>query len=251
MKKILFLFVAATVLLSCKKEDDQTDDDGQPIEGTFSTKIDITPTFGSEDLFLDSVYITQEGYRIKFTNLKVLSTEIGDSENQITHAAQFDFATSGTSFITLNSDAGSLDTLRFNVGVDGSRNHQDPSGVSINDPLNIQNVGGMHWGWTNGYIFMKVEAKVDTTTNQSGLFDQNVVMHIGKDVNLQLKEINNFQWIESSASKSANLKLNMATFLSNGGQSIDLKTENSCHSAPGQEALATKVIQNFTAALEF
>lgn len=250
MTRIIFLCCSLFVILSCKKEDPTDDMCETPIE-TFSSRIDITPMYGSEELYLDSVYLTQEGYRVKFITLKMLSTNIGDDNNQITHAAAFDFGETGKSFVTLPTDVGPLDELNFNVGVDNTRNHQDPSGVSINDPLNIQNIGGMHWGWTNGYIFMKVEAKVDTTTDQSGLFDQTIIFHVGKDENLQLKTLPNFQWTESSAGKYANLKLNMDTFLNNGTQDIDLKVETSSHSAPGQEVLSTKIIENFTAAIEF
>src|SRR5574343_21867 len=45
------------------------------------------------------------------------------------------------------------------------------------------------------------------------------------------------------------LKLDMAKFLQNGAQTIDLKTEHTTHSAAGQETLSLKVIQNFKDAI--
>ena len=41
----------------------------------------------------------------------------------------------------------------------------------------------------------------------------------------------------------------MQVFLQNGGQTIDLETEYTSHTAPGQEVLSAKVIQNFKAAI--
>ncbi len=108
----------------------------------------------------------------------------------------------------------------------------------------------MHWGWSSGYIFMKVEAKVDTIPNGIPLFDHSVVFHIGQDVNLQTLSFDGINWQATGTNAYRYpLKLDMAKFLQNGAQTIDLKTEHTSHTAPGQEVLSLKVIENFKAAI--
>ena len=108
----------------------------------------------------------------------------------------------------------------------------------------------MHWDWNPGYIFVKVEARVDTIPDAVENFDHNVVFHIGGDINRQDLSFTNLQWNTVAANEyQLDLKLDMATFLNDGNQSIDLKAEFQSHTAPGQEALSLKVMQLFKSAL--
>ena len=111
---------------------------------------------------------------------------------------------------------------------------------------NIKN----YWSWNPGYIFVKVEARVDTIPDGIPLFDHNVIFHIGKDVNLQNLSFSSLNWQkETDVINTLPLKLDMVKFLDNGIQSIDLLTEYTSHSSSGQEVLSLKVIENFRDAL--
>jgi cytochrome c peroxidase len=53
---------------------------------------------------------------------------------------------------------GRYTALRFNVGLRPDLNHQDPSGLAPNHPLNPE-LNGLHWGWQGGYVFLALEGK--------------------------------------------------------------------------------------------
>jgi hypothetical protein len=59
-------------------------------------------------------------------------------------------------------DITSVDSLIFHVGVDRSRNHEDPSLYPEGHPLAHQKPS-MHWGWTAGYRFVALEGSAGTT----------------------------------------------------------------------------------------
>ena len=108
----------------------------------------------------------------------------------------------------------------------------------------------MHWGWNPGYIFVKIEAKADTIADGNDIFDHNVVFHVGLDANMQTLDYANLNWLAlGNDVHELQFGLDLATFLQGSTQSIDLQTEYSSHSAPGQEALTLKVMENFKEAL--
>ncbi|NRA10882.1 MAG: hypothetical protein HRT57_02875 [Crocinitomicaceae bacterium] len=115
--------------------------------------------------------------------------------------------------------------------------------------LNIANANDMHWGWSPGYIFVKIEAKADTIIDANDIFDHNIVFHVGKDVNLQTLDYTNLNWLAlGNDVHELQLELSMSTFLQ-GTQTIDLKTEFSSHASAGQEVLTLKVMESFKEAI--
>ena len=222
-----------------------------PVDTTMDQlRVELQPMFGGQTLYLDSTYTTVEGYDVQFTDLKMLAENVHNGSKQLLDAGLFDYRETGTLFFTATGKASESTDLTANLGVQSSVNHSDPSAFSNESVLNISNSGGMHWGWSSGYIFMKVEAKVDTIPNGIPLFDHSVVFHIGQDVNLQTLSFGGINWQATGTNAYRYpLKLDMAKFLQNGAQTIDLKTEHTSHTAPGQEVLSLKVIENFKAAI--
>lgn len=244
-KLILSISFIALLLISCKNdvvepEPCETCDD--------QLRVTVQPTFGGDFLELDSVYTTVEGYDVLFTDIKFFAEDVrGDT--QLIDAAFFDYRSTGTLLFQSKGTPTEVTTLTSNLGV-GAVNHDDPSAFPIESVLNLNSAGGMHWAWSPGYIFMKVEGKLDTIADGIPLFDHNIVFHIGKDVNLQTLSFPNISWQQVATNiYQSNLQLDMSTFLQNSGQNIDLKTEFTSHTASGQEALSLKVIENFKAAL--
>ncbi|MFT5778651.1 MAG: hypothetical protein ACI837_001607 [Crocinitomicaceae bacterium] len=233
----------ALLFTSCKDKKAETQEECDGV-----LRVTVQPTFGGDFLQLDSTYTTVEGYDVQFTDIKFFVEDIrGDA--QILDAAFFDYRETGTLLFQEIGEPTQVTTLMANLGV-GAVNHDDPSAFPVESVLNINNSGGMHWGWSPGYIFVKVEARIDTIADAIPLFDQSVVFHIGKDINLQTLSFPSFSWIEyGNNSYLASLKLDMSRFLQNSGQNIDLRTENSSHTSGGQEVLSLKVMENFKAAI--
>jgi hypothetical protein len=243
---ILSLVSLSVVFTSCK--DKVEGEPGEPVTGQLS--VSVQPVFGSDILYLDSTYTTVEGYDVQFTDLKFFAEDVRGPISQLKDASFFDYRESGTNLFVAEGRPEDYATLGGNLGVGPAFNNSDPAAFPNDNVLNISNSGGMHWGWNPGYIFMKVEAKVDTIPDGTPLFDHNVVFHIGKNENLQTFSFSNINWQQTGdLTYHFPLKLDMQKFLQNGPQTIDLKTEYTSHTGPGTEVLSLKVIQNFTQAL--
>jgi len=247
VKNLLLVFsVVAFAFAGC---DDKDKPDPTP-DQVDQLKVLVIPTFGLDDLVLDQTYITDEGYQVQFTDIKFYISDIQHNSKTLAVTGLFDFRERGTLLFTQNGKPSEFPSFNALLGVPASRNHADPTAYSSTDPLHISVANDMHWGWNPGYIFVKVEAKVDTIPNGADLFDHNVVLHVGGDSYTRNLEFLNLNWITGSNKlHTTKLKLDMKHFLNNGVSSLDLKTEYSSHTAPGQEVISTKVIDHFKEAL--
>jgi hypothetical protein len=247
MKKAILLIVlfGGLVLSACKDKDPPVNE-----PAVDHLRLNIIPTYGSDDLLLDHTYTTGEGYLVQFTELKCYLTDLKNGAKTLSNAALFDFREKGTTVFNVEGKPTDFTSLTGYLGVPSDRNHADPTQYGPSDPLNITIANDMHWGWNPGYIFIKVEAKVDTLDNGVENFDHLVVFHVGGDSYLQNLSFPQLTWNAAGANQYASaLKLDMQKFLDNGTSVIDLKTEHSSHTASGQEAISLKVIEHFRDAL--
>ena len=246
MKKyLLILFAAVSLVYSC---DDKPSEPDPVIEDKVT--LSIVPVFGSEDLVVDQTYISDEGYQVQFTDLKLYMSDIANGSKQMVRTGLWDYRANGRKMLTQNGKYTDFTNLTAILGVPASRNHADPTQYSTSDPLNIMVAEDMHWGWNPGYIFIKVEARVDTIPDGNDLFDHYVVFHVGGDDYVRDLNFGPLTWQAAGTNTfEAKLKLDMKKFLNNGTSSIDLKTEYTSHTAPGQEAISLKVIDHFKEAL--
>lgn len=249
MKKFLGVGLMGLVLLSstsCKEDPEE------PVvpEPTHSVKIDVQPVFNGDDLMIDSTYTTAEGYNVQFTEIRFYLEDVRNGATQLTEAMLFDYVSRGTLLYSGAGKASDFSSLEANLGVGLLNNNSDPSAFSNDSWLNITKANDMHWGWNTGYIFVKVEARVDTIPDGVDLFDHFAVFHGGRNNNLQTVNFSNLNWVSiGENSHQLSMELDMSEFLQSGLHTIDLQTENSSHSAPGQETLTTKVMENFKEAL--
>ncbi len=247
--KILLTLLLGLFLLSlssCKDEPVKTVPD--PLE---ELKVTVQPTYGTANLQLDETVFTNEGYAIQFTDIRFyLTSLINSSGKELTQAALFDYRESGIELFTVNGKPSDFSSISGYFGVDTELNHDDPTAFPTTNPLNILIANDMHWDWNPGYIFLKVEAKVDTLADGIDNFNHYVVFHVGADAWLQPLSLSGINWSQTSQYlHTLPLKLDMQKFLQNGSQTIDVKTEHSSHSLAGEEALSLKVIQNLRDAL--
>lgn len=84
---------------------------------------------------------------------------------------------------------GDYQTLRFNVGVDPSVNHNDPSELPEGDVLGNQSPS-MNWSWQSGYRFVRIDGRIDSDgSGDVGDDDDAFEMHIGNDAYYRTVEI--------------------------------------------------------------
>lgn len=242
---LLFL-VGFLTLYACKEKN------ATPIAPVVDElSVTMQPMFGTSFLALDQPYSSPEGYLVQFTDIKCYFTTLKNGSSSLCQAALFDYRTTGKTVFKAEGLPSSYPSLTAFLGVDSSQNHLDPSTFPNTNPLNITLANDMHWDWNPGYIFLKIEAKVDTIPADGiDQFNHFVVFHIGTDLFRQSLSFSNLNWVATSAHLyTLPLKVDMQQFLQNGATSINLKTEYTSHSSAGQEALSLKVIQQFKNAI--
>ncbi len=236
-------------VFSCKK--DKIDEPIVVVPPVKEVEIKVEPYFGTTKLFLDSTYTTSDNYKIQFTDIKFYCANLKSGNKSLSDIALFDFRETGNSFLKVAGISSDFTALNAILGVDSARNHSDPAAFSSTSPLNIMNAGGMHWGWNPGYIFMKIEAKVDTIPDATTNCTHFVTFHIGKEENKGTINLPSIPWkISSEYLSTATLKIDLNQFLISP-QIIDVKTEYLSHTASGQELLSSKVMQNFSTSFSF
>lgn len=242
MRTIFFSLLVLLIAAACG--------DDKPEAPKAQLQIDLQPVFGGQNFFMDSIYTTQEGYKVKFTELKCYFTLFGNGSNALQQAALLDYRETGSLLFKREGDYAKFLNLNAVLGVDSSLNHLDPSAFPNESPLNISNAGPMHWGWSTGYIFINIEGKVDTLIDATTNPDLSFSFHIGTDSYLQNLQFNNINWADiGNNTRQFKLKLDLLAFLGQGASSINLSSEYLTHTAAGQEALTQKVISNFKNAI--
>ena len=242
MKTIFFCLPLLLLAVACDKD--------KPDAPKAQLQVTMQPVFGALPFYMDSIYTTPEGYKIKFTELKCYFTLFGNGSTALHQAALLDYRETGSLLFKKEGDYTKFTNLSAVLGVDSTLNHLDPSAFPNESPLNISNAGPMHWGWNPGYIFMNIEGKVDTIIDATTNTDLSFSFHIGTDPYLQNLQFNNINWTDiGNNTRQFKLKLDLLAFLGQGVNSINLSTEYLTHTAAGQEALTQKVIDNFKNAI--
>lgn len=248
MKYILILaLLLFTGLLSCSKKKVDEPDDTPIVQ---QSRLSLKPMFDSEVLYLDSVYTMSNGYKIQFLELKAYFTNIQSGGSVLKDVALFDFRTYGNRIFQANQVVSDPGSIQFGIGVPGSINHNDPSLFPNDNPLNIALANDMHWDWNPGYIFLKVEAKVDTIVDAITNCNHSLVYHVGTDNFYTTKSVSGLQWTQvASGLNEAWMKIDLKNFFENPAGPIDVKTEFATHSTAAQAALTEKARQNFAASI--
>ncbi|MCB0713599.1 MAG: hypothetical protein KDD67_14825 [Ignavibacteriae bacterium] len=171
-------FGSALFFSGCTEETNpvETSPDLQTIHLRFA------PYFGTEPLQLGEKYLTTAGDTIVLTTAMFYASEyalvnVDGSESTLEGITLVDFGDSQLSSegyfeVDLKGEEGTYRGLKFNVGVPFDQNHRDVSTQS--EPLGPNS--GMYWSWNPGYIFFKVEGRVDSIGTPV-----NFLYHTGED----------------------------------------------------------------------
>ena len=112
-----------------------------------------------------------------------LSTEEFDSEVVLFNLADANPAATSDGkgvFQNFKLEAGSFKGISFTLGVPAELNHGDPTDYPTTHPLS--EFSGMHWTWNSGYIFLKIDGFIDSTTLGVGTqLDHSLTYHVGLD----------------------------------------------------------------------
>lgn len=249
MKKLTVLFVLLSIgiLNSCNNKQPQP---VSPDELELKARVNIVPHYQGVPLEFNQNYTTQEGYTIEFTKLNFIMTNFKNDGKQLFESAVYKFENNKRLLWEGVGNYPDFSSSTFNIGVDPTQNHEDPSARGADDPLFILNSGDMHWGWNPGYIFIMIEGKADTSAIQDGSGMTNFAYHIGNDQMLRSASLQGLDWEKVNSNLfETNIALDLYKVFDGETQDIDIKMERSSHTNPGQIQLSEKVIDNFVEAL--
>ena len=204
--------------------------------------------FAGQRLALDSLrYETPDEETFSISRLSyllsefALETEAGKWVELTDSIAWIDLGKRRTELTLPDIVEGNYRAIRFSVGVDEARNHDDPAQYDATHPLN-PNLNQLHWNWQGGYIFLALEGRTRTGDELTGY-----VYHLANDpnrtrINLPLK-------LDLSHDAGLELAFDLAA-LFNSPEPIHFATDgNSTHSLP-DDAIANKLSRNLQGAFQ-
>lgn len=253
--KISTIALLLLVSISCKKKKEPTTD---PVvtnqQTTTPTTVDenglyfrVNQKFDGNPFKLDTDFADDFGNKIQFTraNFYLSQPKITLQDNtQVDLTNNYFLGDHNTCLLFIeNIGTKSIDSVSVNIGIDDTQNHLDPSNYSADNPLAFQSPS-MHWGWTDGYLFIVVEGSVDTDGDD--VLDDTFAFHIGTDSYLTNIESNSGLSINTDANAITNINLNINYDLLLTG--INLSTDNSTHTL-NNPSLASSFRNNFATAI--
>ncbi len=217
-------------------------------DNTRSLNLDITYKVNTLTFAYDEVY-TINGVAIKFTlaQMYISGLHIEDDDMNEEHfESKYLLVKPGTHTYEIgaitNKKINHLHHLKFNVGIDSVTNGQTVDAFNAReatDPLSVQNPA-MHWSWSSGYIFLKINAMVDTDAD--GTPDAVAEFHVGMNSFLQAVEFITHRDLEKGVN-TVSLNFNIAKLF----DGVNLATEYSTHTMDDMP-LANKIKANLAAA---
>lgn len=218
-----------------------------PQEDKGSLEIQFKPTMNGEPLLLNTVYLGNNSQNLMLETFKAYLSNIqlrsGDSILGESEVELVDFSLNDKS-ITLKADEGNIDAIHFDIGLNPTLNGTNdpdfnPATYGNTHPLSIYN--SMYWNWASGYIFLKIEGRLDTSLLQDQPPNFTFFYHCGLDTLTRSYELSNLNIdINSGQTTVVELALEMNDILEN----VDISEEFFTHTSDNIE-LATKVIINF------
>ncbi|HRG26683.1 MAG TPA: hypothetical protein PLJ00_02245 [Chitinophagales bacterium] len=137
-----------------------------------------------------------------------------------------------------NFPAGDYTQIRFDIGIDSVTNHADPSKYDIGNPLGAQ-FPAMHWGWSFGYIFVRIDGEADADGNGVPDPDGQFEMHLGSDAYVATIEIDLPITIAEGNENIVHLDANWDTFFTG----VDMANDNTTH-VTDNAALSSLLYEN-------
>jgi hypothetical protein len=249
LKHYIALLLIGSVWISCKKPDEPPIDCTPP-STTGTLRINFVAHYNGAPFAFFSDYSTVQNHRIQVETLRFLTTEFwaqttASDSVYIHDAFKYNFATN-TTYVDVAMNPGDYTGIGFSLGVPASKNHSDPTVYPATHPLSLNVSGDMHWAWNTGYIFTKFEGKADTSGTGTGPLNISYVFHPGADtLYRQLPLFTHPFTISTGNTTVIDVDVNVAKFLSNLSDTIDLRYDNFTHTMGPTLPLAVRFTNLF------
>lgn len=250
--KILQIFsslaCSISILLSACEKDQPIPSPVEPTKGT--VEIRFVPTMNGAAFQPNVNFTGPNNLKMSFENFKFYLSDIqliNSTDNQLLSEIELVDLSHSDKSISFETAPGNFQELKFFLGVKKSLNGtDDPSfdeaSFPIDHPLSIYN--NMYWSWATGYIFSKIEGKIDTSQAQNQTPTYTWFYHSGLDTCYTEKSFENLN-IDVTAGKTTVIELGIEVndIFINQTDTINMVQENFTHTTDNIE-LARKVVLN-------
>ncbi len=140
--------------------------------------------------------------------------------------------------------AGKYEKIHFKIGIAGTNNRIDPSQVPADHPLAKQTDYNNHWNWNAGYLYLRIDGKVDT--DGDAVPDDEWAVHLGTERFLRQVMVTHDLILEADQPGILDLSIDYGEFLRN----VDLSDPDQriCHTMnnlPVANAVANQISSAF------
>jgi len=197
-------------------------------------------------------YYKMETIRFYVSNLHLVKDD--DSEILVKDVSYLDLENSHRAVsadgekITALAPVGNYKGIRFAIGVDPAVNNGDPSVYPNDHPLSI--FRNMHWTWADGYIFLKLEGKMDSVADGNQSLTQLFVYHCGNNPLYKEWSFTKDFSISPSGAFEYDMAINVDKIFYSSTDTLDARHEAVTHSEENLFALAERVMNLFAGAIE-
>lgn len=207
MKKTIYIFLISLLFIGCEKDKPVI-----PSSQLGTLKIEFAPTMNGNPLKMNEFFVGPDNKRMSLDLVKFYLSDVEIFQNgTFANSSEIniiDFETGKNSF-NISLLAGNYDKIKYKLGVKKSLNGTenpafDASLYSNTHPLSAYN--NMYWSWATGYIFSKLEGRIDTSATQDQPANYTFFYHCGLDTLLTPGELNNVNF-SITAGNTTTLKL--------------------------------------------
>lgn len=253
LNHIIAILVLLSVLSSCSKDapvPPVVNDENGTIELLFE------PTMNGGAYLPNQIFSGPNGLRMNLENFKFYLSDIylhsGTDSLNGKEIALADMNTSAGKSIRISLKPGTYDALSFGIGVKPALNGMtDPdfneAQFPIDHPLSIYN--NMYWSWATGYIFSKMEGKIDTSAGQNQTPTYTWFYHTGMDTLYSARKFENLNiTVEKGKTSIVKFGLEFNTIFVEGSDTLDM-VENYFTHTTDNYPVARRVSQGLKNAL--
>lgn len=217
---------------------DAEEDDGSCVYPS-SVELHFNPKVGSDALVYNTDFMVN-GRKTQFTKVQFYASTFkftnGSSEEKVedsyvlVHPEQHSYTLGGS------LAAGNYTGLSFFLGVDTAVNTSvEPASWPTGHALAVTSPYYSYWTWNSGYIFVKLEGRVDTTAAANGTANYPFVFHIGTNNLIRTVNIPGNLTATDGSSLDVEIDVDFAAML----QSLDLRVENETHTTNDKSTAIT------------
>lgn len=234
--------------LATNYDEDADKNDGSCVYPDPELKMHLHPMFGSDAFTYGTEYELASGRKIQIdiARFYISNIRLQSASGDVALTGVYkQFVPTMMHYALGEVAPGSYTGISFDIGIGADANLSDPAAWSDDHALSVSSPTHDHWSWNSGYVFVKVEGKVDGSAAMNEAVDDDFVYHVGTaNLKRSVSIPTNFTLTEGGEG-TVHLSVDVEQFFN----SIDLTSQFDTHTM-NDMPLANLVADNVAASIE-